>query len=329
MGGKPLISVLVPTHDHGPTLRYSVASALAQEVEGGLEVLIVGDGMPAEAAVAAREVAAADERARLFEFPKGERHGEAHRHEVLASEARGSFVFYLCDDDLWLPDHVTRLVGKLRAGADFVAGTAVKVRLDGSLFVQPHDLSRPETRPLLLGEPPWNPVPLSVGAHTAEAYRRLEVGWTPAPEGIWSDLFFLRKFAAVERLQLESVNDITCITPPAALRAGISISARLAELESWAARLSGPEQLPALRAELELTYREKAIDAELEHQQTHRWLLDSNRWARDLAELAERCRSRVAQLESRLEAIEGSRAWRAIERARSTRAWRAARGPSS
>ena len=38
-------TVLVPTHDHGPTLRRSIATTLAQTVSD-LEVLVVGDGAP-------------------------------------------------------------------------------------------------------------------------------------------------------------------------------------------------------------------------------------------------------------------------------------------
>ena len=44
----------------------------------------------------------------LVRQPKGPRHGELHRHAAL-QEARGEIVCYLCDDDLWLPDHVERM----------------------------------------------------------------------------------------------------------------------------------------------------------------------------------------------------------------------------
>jgi hypothetical protein len=49
-------TVLIPTHDHGPTLRYSVAAALAQTVKD-IEVFIVGDGMREAARDVARSVA--------------------------------------------------------------------------------------------------------------------------------------------------------------------------------------------------------------------------------------------------------------------------------
>lgn len=42
-----LATVLVPTHNHGPTLSLSVGSALAQTVQD-IEVLVAGDGATAE-----------------------------------------------------------------------------------------------------------------------------------------------------------------------------------------------------------------------------------------------------------------------------------------
>ena len=36
-------TVLIPTHDHGPTIRHSVVSALTQTVKD-IEIFIVGDG---------------------------------------------------------------------------------------------------------------------------------------------------------------------------------------------------------------------------------------------------------------------------------------------
>jgi len=111
-------TVIVPTHDHGPTLRFALASALAQTVED-IEVLVIGDGVPDVTREIVDEVLRQDARVRFFDHPKGPRHGEPYRHEALG-EARGDIVCYLCDDDLWLPQHV-ELVREALEGADFVA----------------------------------------------------------------------------------------------------------------------------------------------------------------------------------------------------------------
>lgn len=38
----------------------------------------------------------------VLDRPKGTRHGELYRHEAL-QVAKGKFVCYLSDDDLWFP----------------------------------------------------------------------------------------------------------------------------------------------------------------------------------------------------------------------------------
>jgi GalNAc5-diNAcBac-PP-undecaprenol beta-1,3-glucosyltransferase len=124
-------TVVVPTYDHGPTLRHSVGSALRQTVDD-IEVLIVGDGMPDDAREVALELERSDERVRVLVNPKGESRGELHRHAALG-EARGRLVFYLSDDDLWFPDHVESMTASLAAaGADFVHAPPIWRMDDGS-----------------------------------------------------------------------------------------------------------------------------------------------------------------------------------------------------
>src|SRR5437667_9785955 len=102
-------SVLIPTTgDRGDLLRYSIASVLRQ-TENRLEVLVVGDGMSSNSRGAIEEMAHSDHRIRLFDFPKHENRGEPNRHHILLHEARWRNIFYLCDSNLLLPDHVYRL----------------------------------------------------------------------------------------------------------------------------------------------------------------------------------------------------------------------------
>ena len=132
-------TVLIPTHDHGRTLLRSVPSALAQTVTE-LEVFVVGDGVPDETRELMAELAAADERVRFFDNPKGERHGEAHRHAAL-QEARGEIVCYLSDDDVWLPDHVEELQ-RLLADADLAHTVSFLIDVDERLHVRARSTSR-------------------------------------------------------------------------------------------------------------------------------------------------------------------------------------------
>ena len=63
-------TVLIPTHNHGETLRYAVGSVLAQTMQD-FEILIVGDGVPEATRELAAELARNDARDPVFRFPEG------------------------------------------------------------------------------------------------------------------------------------------------------------------------------------------------------------------------------------------------------------------
>jgi len=238
-------TVLIPTHDHGPTLLRSVTSALAQTV-ADLEVLVVGDGVPDVTRELMAGLAAADERVRFFDNPKGERHGEAHRHAAL-QEARGEIVCYLSDDDLWLPGHVAHMK-ELLAGATVASALSFLVDTDGRVHVSRTDLGRDYYRELVLGGE--NRTHLSVLAHTLDAYRRLSRGWTPTPEGIATDLYFLQQLLSQPGAVARSGSRPTVWHFPSAMRRDWSIERRVAELDEWSARLGDPEERFELACQL-------------------------------------------------------------------------------
>jgi hypothetical protein len=308
-GGTPLVSVVVPTHDHGPTLIPAVRSALRQTVTD-LEVLIVGDGMPRAAAEVARGLEREHERVRLFEFDKGARHGEAHRDRVIEDEARGHFVLYLSDDDLWLPEHAATLVAALD-GVDFVGGTAASVLPDGLALTPAHDLSRPDFRPLLLSRTRvWNAIPLSVAGHSRAAYLRSEARWNPAPATIWTDLHFYRGLLADERIRAASVDGVTCLHFAAPERVEMTSADRVSELERWGRRLEDAGELASIRREVEAARRAREVEAELRAAEAHRALTEAHFEARHLRALAVESHDLRDAAEARLHAVESTLTWR-------------------
>jgi GalNAc5-diNAcBac-PP-undecaprenol beta-1,3-glucosyltransferase len=223
----PVATVVVPTHDHGPTLRYSVASALRQTV-ADLEIVIIGDGMPEDAAEVAREVAAQDSRVRLLELPKGPRLGEAYRHAVLG-EARGRHVFYLSDDDLWFPEHVETLSRLIEENdAHFVHTLPVALLGDGTWSKSNVDLSLPFHRDAMLGG--FNRVGLTSAGHTLAAYRRLPHGWRTSPQGTPTDLHMWQQWLREPWVRCASSPIPTALHFPSVDRRGATAEERLEEL---------------------------------------------------------------------------------------------------
>jgi len=327
-------TVLIPSHDHGALLGLAAASALAQSV-ADLEVFIVLDGADPETAAAARSLADDDSRVQVFVNPKGERHGEAHRHRAL-EEARGRIIYYLSDDDLWFPDHVEYLEGLLE-DADFAHSLPAVVGSDGALRT-PHvgDLTDPSHRELITRG--RNFIPLSTAAHTLAAYRSLPEGWTPAPAGLPTDLHMWQKFVAAPEVRLTSGGRPTVLRFPTPARIDMGLDERLSELTSWRERIGDAEGRASIRlavfeslASETATHRARSLRLESLLEQARHDLDESKealantrseleelveigrRKAELEAELAQ-THDRQSELEDRLAAIQGSIAYRASRR---------------
>lgn len=181
-------TVVVPTTgDRGPLLRYSIGSILQQPVRD-IEVFVIGDGVTDDARRAVEALASADSRVRFFDHPKHERRGEPNRHAALKS-ARGRIVCYLCDRDLMLPNHISRMLDALTR-ADFAFSLHADLGPDGAFSVRElHDFTGPGDRG---GR--RLAIPLSMVAHTMAFYRRLPFGWRTTPADIATDEYMWMQF---------------------------------------------------------------------------------------------------------------------------------------
>ena len=199
-----LLPVLRPPH----MLPYAIQSVLAQS-DPDLELCVICDGAPGETVEVARTFAKADPRVHVFAFPKGARHGELHRAAVLEG-ATSDFVAQIGDDDLWLPDHLSLLAGLL-AKADFVSVPGFTVQPDGCLQAGMFgDLRRARYRRKMLKQR-WNFFGPTQAAYRLDAYRRLPVGWSPAPDDLWTDLHMWRKFLHNPGIRFSSGSDLSTL----------------------------------------------------------------------------------------------------------------------
>lgn len=239
----PRATVVIPTFNHGPLIGLAVASALRQTVP--VEVFVVGDGVPDAHKPALRELAASDPRVQFFDHPKSAGRGERYRHAALA-QARGEIVCYLCDRDLWLPDHVAHLLALLQQ-ADFAHSLPLHVHRSMVHFFAV-DLAHPAYRQHMLQV--GNRVPLSCAGHTLRAYRMLDDGWDDTPPGIPTDWHMFRKFLGQPGCRCASGTLPTALTFPSPPRKDWPLEARLAELRAWREHIDDPARRAALVLQL-------------------------------------------------------------------------------
>lgn len=226
---NPTVTVVVPTHEHGALLGLAVRSALRQTLSD-LEVLVIGDGVDEVTRTVALELATSDDRVRFFDLPKGPRLGEIHRHAILTREARGRYVLYLCDDDIWFPEHAERMVSLLER-ADFAHAMAVWLTVEGVVQVTTLDLSMPFHRDSVATgrQTPG----LTTAGHTMAAYVRLPHGWRTTPAGTPTDSWMWRQFLAQPWCTAASGKIPTHIHLPSPPRRDWSLERRFAELEHY------------------------------------------------------------------------------------------------
>lgn len=241
----PRVTVLLPVHRPPALLPYAIESVLAQS-QTDFELMVVCDGAPKETVACARSYGERDARVRTFDFTKGERNGEAHRHTVLL-EASGEIVAQIADDDIWFPDHLTE-TETLLAAADFGHVIHTAAHRDGSVTALACDLSNPAVRRRLINDK-YNGFGPTFCAYRLDAYRRLPEGWAPAPANVWSDLYMWRKFLRRADMTFKSRAVVTAVHLPAVERRDMSLVERAAENELWFRRISDPNERKAIAEE--------------------------------------------------------------------------------
>jgi glycosyltransferase involved in cell wall biosynthesis len=250
-------TILIPTFRHASLVPFSVRSALDQE-GASVEVFVVGDGVEDDTR-AALEAVGDDGRLRFFDLPKGERHGELHRHEAL-KEASGRIVCYLSDDDLLLRDHVTEMA-RLLEDADFAHAVSARVHVDGTLEYFPWNYARPEFVEVGLGRKAS--IGLTGTAHTLEAYGRLPHGWRTTPPGQPTDHWMWRQWLEQPWVRAMMGERLTYLTFPDPFWGRLREDERTAAFEDWFRRSREPGFAEELDRLLQAAIRRAAEDYHL------------------------------------------------------------------
>ena len=222
----------MPTHGERPTLPFAVRSLLAQ-TERDFELIVCGDGAADSTRAAVRELAAADERIRFDDFPKGEQRGELNRGRSVAG-SRGRFVAYLPDDDLWLPNHL-EVLGAALEEVDFAHTMAISVARDGTAIADVFDaLVFPDASALRAG---CFAIRNCVAGHRRDAYDALPYGWRlSAPYS--PDSYMWLQFLDAPATRYRSVKRITAVGLPVVGREEMPADERVPEIRAWFERIS-------------------------------------------------------------------------------------------
>jgi glycosyltransferase involved in cell wall biosynthesis len=117
MTKKPLITVIIAAYNSAKTLRWTLLSILAQEVQD-FEVRVIGDACTDESASVVASFN--DPRFHWINLPSNSGSQSKPNNQGLL-EAQGTYVAYLGHDDLWFPWHLSSLLSSLESSnADFV-----------------------------------------------------------------------------------------------------------------------------------------------------------------------------------------------------------------
>jgi dolichol-phosphate mannosyltransferase len=119
MERAPLVSIVIPTYDERQNLTRLV-SAIAENLDGPYEIVVVDDASPDGTADLARDLAKRYPLILISRPAKGGL-GSAYREGFAA--ARGELVFEMDADLSHDPRHVRELVAAVRAGADIAVGS--------------------------------------------------------------------------------------------------------------------------------------------------------------------------------------------------------------
>lgn len=125
-----VVSAIIPTQNRPAMLREAAASVLAQTFTD-LELIIVLNAATPEAVAAAREIARSDRRVRIVELVRGSL--PAARNAGIEA-ARGEWVAFLDDDDLWSKAKIAEQLQEAeRSGAALIGCDMIQFDRNGVL----------------------------------------------------------------------------------------------------------------------------------------------------------------------------------------------------
>lgn len=126
----PLVSVVIATYNWSSVLRHAIASVQAQTYQDW-ELIVVGDGCSDDSEAVVTAVARSDARVRWLGLP-GNSGSQSVPNNAGIAAAQGHWIAYLGHDDLWLADHLERLVRAAGTGRRVAFALSAQIGPPGS-----------------------------------------------------------------------------------------------------------------------------------------------------------------------------------------------------
>lgn len=228
----PYATAILSTLKRSSTLPFSLASVQAQ-TEQRLEILVVLDGATQACREVALNAARCDARVRVLDLPKDRGAGEFNV-DFAISTSRSDRIFYIDDDDLWLPNHVERL-GPLLDHADVADSRVCSVDRRGGLHLGPCRGSSQRIRSLL-GSAQLKLLYDTHMGHRKDAYGKFST-WFAHPETGFAVYGLLAGFANHPDCRWASCDAVTALSIHGASRPDMSPAARANEIAQLGAQL--------------------------------------------------------------------------------------------
>jgi glycosyltransferase involved in cell wall biosynthesis len=230
----PFASVILPTLNRSSTLKYSLAS-VQNQTEKDLEILLVLDGATEACREIANAAAADDSRIVVLDLPKSHDQGAPSIDHAVRS-ARSERIFYIDDDDLWLPSHVAHLAPLLE-NADIADSRVCSLDRHGRLHLTPCAASNERMRRLLGRETRQKLIYDTHIAHRKDSYGVIS-HWLCNGPTKWAVWNFLIGFALDPACCWMSCEQVTAVSIHGAARRDFSPSERASEISLFFESLS-------------------------------------------------------------------------------------------
>lgn len=133
----PLVSVIVPTYNRTDYLKLTLQSILNQTFQD-FEVLVVDDGTPSDENLLLCQTL---DKVRYLRIENSG--GPAKPRNVGIREAKGKYLAFVDDDDLWLSNKLEKQVAVLEDNTDFGLVHACCEIIDGNGILQNRIIGRP------------------------------------------------------------------------------------------------------------------------------------------------------------------------------------------